>query len=142
MTDETLERHRTRPPTPTTLWPTLTYRDARAAIRFLTEALGFETTALYTGETEDEVVHAELRRPDGAGIMLGSIRQDSVICALPPGTGSVYVVTDEPDAAYARATAAGAVVVQGLEDTDYGSRGFTVRDPEGVFWSFGTYAGA
>ncbi|MFG2191993.1 VOC family protein [Streptomyces sp. NPDC048639] len=138
MTDETLERNRTR----TSMWPTMTYRDAPAAIRFLTEAFGFETTALHTGKTDDEVVHAELRRPDGAGIMLGSTRQDSAICGLPPRTGSVYVVTDEPDAVFARATAAGAVVVQGLEDTDYGSRGFTVRDPEGVFWSFGTYAGA
>ena len=29
-----------------------------------------------------------------------------------------------------------------LRDEDYGSHGFTCRDPEGVFWSFGTYAGA
>ena len=35
----------------------------------------------------------------------------------------------------------GAEVVQGLEDTDYGSRGFTIRDAEGNLWSFGTYAG-
>ena len=48
----------------------------------------------------------------------------------------------EPDAVFERATAAGATVVQGLRDEDYGSRGFTVRDPEGVFWSFGTYGGA
>jgi len=24
-------------------------------------------------------------------------------------------------------------------DTDYGSRDFTVRDPEGNLWAFGTY---
>ncbi|GAA1814511.1 hypothetical protein [Planosporangium flavigriseum] len=35
----------------------------------------------------------------------------------------------------------GATVVEGLTDTGYGSRGFTVRDPEGVYWSFGTYPG-
>jgi uncharacterized glyoxalase superfamily protein PhnB len=52
------------------------------------------------------------------------------------------VVTDEPDALFARAEAAGARVVRGLTDEDYGSRGFTLRDPEGVYWSFGTYAGA
>jgi uncharacterized glyoxalase superfamily protein PhnB len=28
-----------------------------------------------------------------------------------------------------------------LKDEDYGSRGFTVSDPEGNLWSFGTYAG-
>jgi len=27
-----------------------------------------------------------------------------------------------------------------LTDTDYGSRDFAVRDPEGNIWSFGTYA--
>jgi uncharacterized glyoxalase superfamily protein PhnB len=29
-----------------------------------------------------------------------------------------------------------------MEDTDYSSRGSTVRDPEGNLWSFGTYRGA
>jgi uncharacterized glyoxalase superfamily protein PhnB len=45
-------------------------------------------------------------------------------------------------ALFGRAQAAGAIIVQGLTDEDHGSRGFTVRDPEGVYWSFGTYAGA
>ena len=31
--------------------------------------------------------------------------------------------------------------MQGLRDEDYGSRGFTVKDPEGNIWSFGTYRG-
>jgi uncharacterized glyoxalase superfamily protein PhnB len=74
--------------------------------------------------------------------MLGSAREDSAISSLPPGMGSVYLVTDDPDATYERARAAGAEIVAGLEDTDYGSRGFTARDPEGVLWSFGTYGGA
>lgn len=124
------------------IWPTLSYRDAPAAIRFLVEAFGFEERAVYHGETEDIVVHSELRWPGGGGVMLGSSDdRGSVLDDLPAGTGSVYIVTDEPDALYERAVAAGATVVRGLRDEDYGSRGFTVRDPEGVFWSFGTYAG-
>jgi uncharacterized glyoxalase superfamily protein PhnB len=51
------------------------------------------------------------------------------------------VVTDEPDALHDRAVAAGAEVVAPLHDTDYGSRDFAVRDPEGNLWSFGTYRG-
>ena len=35
--------------------------------------------------------------------------------------------------------AAGGDVVAPLTDQDYGSRDFTVRDPEGNIWSFGTY---
>jgi uncharacterized glyoxalase superfamily protein PhnB len=127
--------------TATMLWPTLTYSDAQAAIRFLVEAFGFERTAVYTGDTEDTVVHAELRWPAGGGIMLGSARPDSVLKDRQPGTGSVYVVTDEPDRLFERATAAGAEVVRGLRDEEYGSRGFTVRDPQGVYWCLGTSGG-
>jgi uncharacterized glyoxalase superfamily protein PhnB len=122
------------------VWPTLRYADARAAIRFLVEAFGFKETAVYADD-KGVVAHAELRWPGGGGIMLGSARPDSVIADQPVGVGSVYIVTEEPDALFARASAAGASVVMGPTDQDYGSRDFTVRDPEGVYWSFGTYAG-
>jgi uncharacterized glyoxalase superfamily protein PhnB len=125
-----------------TVWPTLTYRDARAAIRFLVDAFGFEEVVSYPGADESTVSHAELRWPAGGGVMLGTARADSVIADLPPGTGSIYVVTEDPDALFERARAAGARVVQELHDTDYGSRDFAVRDPEGVYWNFGTYPGA
>lgn len=124
------------------IWPGLRYTDAPAAIRFLVEAFGFEESAVYHGETEDVVAHAELRWPGGSGIMLGSARPDSTIADLPAGTGAIYVVTSEPDAVYKRAAAAGASVVQEIHDAHYGSRTFTARDPEGVLWTFGTYAGA
>jgi uncharacterized glyoxalase superfamily protein PhnB len=124
-----------------TVWPALRYRDARAAISFLVEAFGFEETVSYPGADESQVAHAELRWPLGGGVMLGSAREDSVIAELRPGTGAIYVVTEEPDALYERARAAGAQIVRELHDEDYGSREFTVRDPEGVYWSFGTYAG-
>lgn len=126
-----------------TVWPALRYRDARAAIRFLVEAFGFEERLVVPGEGDRDVAHAELRWPLGGGVMLGSTGHDEGVHALmQPGVGWVYVVTDEPDALLARATAAGAEVVQGLRDEDYGSRGFSVRDPEGNHWSFGTYRGA
>jgi uncharacterized glyoxalase superfamily protein PhnB len=74
--------------------------------------------------------------------MLGTAdRPNSVFSQRPTGVASSYVVTDQPDAVFERATAAGAEVVRGLLDEDYGSRGFSVRDPEGNIWSFGTYRG-
>ena len=51
------------------------------------------------------------------------------------------MVTDQPDALHDRAVAAGATIVRGLRDEEYGSRGFSATDPEGNLWSFGTYAG-
>jgi len=125
---------------PPQVWPTLRARDARALIRFLVEGFGFEETAVY-GEG-DQVAHAELAWPLGGGIMLGSAPSTSDDnWPLQPGTFGAYVVTDEPDALCARAVAAGAVLTRELNDTDYGSREFAVRDPEGNLWSFGTYRG-
>ncbi len=43
------------------------------------------------------------------------------------------------DAYYARAQAAGALIVRPLADTDYGSREYSARDIEEHLWSFGTY---
>ncbi len=51
----------------------------------------------------------------------------------------LYLVVEDPDRHFRRAVEAGAEVVRPLEDTDYGSRGYTARDPEGNLWSFGTY---
>ncbi|MGH3873777.1 MAG: VOC family protein [Pseudonocardiaceae bacterium] len=108
-------------------------------IRFLVKAFGFAETLVVPGDREGEIVHAELRWPEGGGIMFGSGEGKF---AVQPGNVALYVVTDQPDALFERATAAGAEVVRGLSDEDYGSRGFTVRDPEGNLWSFGTYRGA
>ena len=125
---------------PPQVWPTLRARDARGLIRFLVDAFGFEETAVYG---EGEVVHhAELSWPLGGGIMLGSFREDSQdTWPIRPGTFGAYVVTDDPDGLFARASAAGAEIISGLHETDYGSRDFAARDPEGNRWSFGTYRG-
>lgn len=123
------------------VWPTLRSSDAPALIAFLVGAFGFEVTARY-GEG-DRVDHAELAWPPGGGIMLGSIRPDASgdDWSLRPGTFGAYVVTDEPDALCARARAAGAEITAEPHDTEYGSRDFAARDPEGNRWSFGTYRG-
>jgi uncharacterized glyoxalase superfamily protein PhnB len=121
------------------VWPTLRARDARALIKFLVDAFGFEETVVY-GEG-DRVDHAQLNWPEGGGIMLGSAREDGAGTVSQPGTSSAYVVTASPDALYARAKAAGAEITMELYDTDYGSRDFAASDPEGNHWSFGTYPG-
>jgi len=123
------------------VWPTLRARDARALIRFLVDAFGFEETVVY-GDG-DQVHHAQLDWPPGGGIMLGSVRENDGAQGLvtAPGSFSAYVVTDEPDAVCERARKAGAEIIAEPHDTDYGSRDFAARDPEGNRWSFGTYRG-
>jgi uncharacterized glyoxalase superfamily protein PhnB len=126
------------------VWPTLRARDARALIRFLVDAFGFEETVVYGhGDTVD---HAQLSWPEGGGVMLGSVRdgdEDAHGQPLPtrPGTFGAYVVTDHVDAVYEKAKAAGAQIIKEPFDTDYGSHDFAAADPEGNRWSFGTYRG-
>ncbi len=125
------------------IYPTVRYNDAKAAIRWLTSVLGFEENVVYPGEGES-IAHAQLQL-GGDLIMLGSAKDDGYAQSpksLGGVTGGVYIALEEPtaiDAAYARAKAAGADLVRELEETDYGSREFGVRDPEGHLWSFGTY---
>ncbi len=52
------------------VYPTLLYADAKAAVKQLTEALGFTELAVYEGE-DGLVQHAELVQGNGA-VMLGS----------------------------------------------------------------------
>ena len=124
--------------------PVLRYRDAHAAIAWLEEALGFERVAVHEGE-DGSVQHAELSFRGGR-IMLGTAADPSdggyAAIAQPPGSSSVYVVVDDPDALHDRVVAAGGDVVMPLTDQDYGSRDFAARDPEGNLWNFGTYAPA
>jgi uncharacterized glyoxalase superfamily protein PhnB len=125
-----------------TVWPCLNYRDARGAIAFLTDAFGFVESLVVPGATDDVVEHAQLTWPEGGGVMLGTADRDgNEFSQLPTSCASVYVVTADPHAVYARATAAGARVVREMRDEDYGSTGFSVRDPEDNIWSFGTYRG-
>jgi uncharacterized glyoxalase superfamily protein PhnB len=140
MDDSTDTTHTTTDTTdhPPTVWPTIRARDARALIRFLVDVLGFEETVVY-GEGE-RVDHAQLDWPLGGGVMLGSARDDDgTVVPTAPGSAGCYVVTDEPDALFERARAAGATIARDLYDTDYGSRDFAIVDPEGNRWSFGTY---
>jgi uncharacterized glyoxalase superfamily protein PhnB len=118
-----------------TVFPTLKYDDAHAAIEFLTTALGFEKHAVYEDD-DGKVAHAELRHGDGM-VMLGDRRGESD--RYETGRAVVYVVVEDPDTLHDRAKAAGAEIVSGLSDQDYGSRDFAAADPEGNVFSFGTY---
>ena len=124
---------------PPTIWPTLRARNARALIDFLVAAFGFVETVAY--EDDGVIQHAQLDWPEGGGIMLGDARPGTR-WSQEPGTGGCYVVTADADALHARAVAAGAEILEGPVDRDYGGRDVIVRDPEGNLWSFGSYRGA
>jgi uncharacterized glyoxalase superfamily protein PhnB len=116
-----------------------TYDDALAARAWLT-TLGF-TEGVLVADVEGTVQHSEMLWPEGGRVMVSSRGRADDTFAVARGAASVYVVVDDPDAVYARAQQLQAVVVRPMEETDFGSRGFSIKDPEGNRWSFGTYAG-
>jgi uncharacterized glyoxalase superfamily protein PhnB len=129
------------PPTDHNIWAGLTHDDALAARTWLS-ALGFTDGILVMSADGSTVEHSEMLWPEGGRVMVSSrLRQDDMF-AVPRGAASVYVVVDDPDAVFERAKDLGAQVIRDMEDTDYGSRGFSVTDVEGNRWSFGTYAGS
>ncbi|MDT9696094.1 VOC family protein [Streptomyces sp. P17] len=122
------------------IFPTLLYADAKAAIKLLTEALGFTELTVYEGE-DGAVLHAELTQGNGA-VMVGSKGRGGLFDTLmkDAGPAGVYIVVDDVDAHHRRAVEHGVEILMPPTDQDYGSRDYMARDAEGNIWSFGTYA--
>lgn len=125
------------------IWAAMFYRDAPAGIQFMTEVLGFEEQLVVTHpDDETNVVHSQIRWPEGGIVQAGTYDPDNPF-SRPPGDGGLYVITSDPLAVWERCQAAGVEVVRAPESPDYdpSGMGFSVRDPEGNIWSFGSYAG-
>ena len=118
----------------------LSYDNARAAVDWLERAFGFQRSAVH--ESDGKIAHAELRFGDSM-VMLGTAFENDWGMRTPAELGGVtqgvYIIVDDIEAHYERARGAEAEIVRPLADTDYGSREFMARDPEGNIWSFGTY---
>jgi uncharacterized glyoxalase superfamily protein PhnB len=120
------------------IYPTFRYRDADAGLEFLKQAFGFEEVNVYRGD-DGVIHHAELHLGPGIVMFGAAERNEAESLDVPVAGASVYVAVADTDALYERAKAAGAEIVRELHDTDYGSRDFAAKDPEGNLWSFGTY---
>ncbi|HEX2524591.1 MAG TPA: VOC family protein [Terriglobia bacterium] len=127
-----------------TVIPCLRYSDAPAAIEWLCRAFGFEKHLVVPGD-KGTIAHAQLSFGNGM-IMLGSALDTEFgrLMKQPNQVGGAetqcpYVVVADADAHYARAKAAGALIVMDIKDEDYGGRGYSCRDLEGHLWNFGTY---
>ena len=112
-------------------------QDLGAAVAWLEQAFGFQTTMLATGR-DGRVMHAEMRF--GRGLVhvasewenikapgsVGGANTQNICVHLPGGI----------DEHCARARAAGGIILQEPQDQFHGDRTYRVRDPEGHVWSF------
>lgn len=117
------------------VYPVIRYRDAPAAIEFLTRAFQLGRSEVHEGP-DGTVLHAQLTWGTGV-LMLGSSSESDG--PFDTGKTVVYLAVDDPDEHHDHAVAEGAEIVMELVDQPYGSRDYAALDPEGNVWSFGTY---
>jgi uncharacterized glyoxalase superfamily protein PhnB len=121
-----------------TFYPGVLYRDADAGMSWLERTLGCERREEHRDD-DGNVQHAEMTF-GGAIVMLSSAGVGrEPFRSLPAGDRLIYCAVDDVDGLYQRVREAGGDIALEITDTDYGSRDFTVRDPEGNLWAFGTY---
>jgi len=127
-----------------TIVPTLFYKDPIAALKFLEQAFGFETTSLVV-DAEGRLGHSEVDCLGGvisvgsefAGSIIGSAQMTSPAALGGAGTQFLRInMASGIDEHCERARAAGARITQEPENQFYGARVYRALDPEGHVWNF------
>jgi PhnB protein len=121
-----------------TVTPRLVVRDGARAIEFYRDAFGAEEVAERFTGPHGELIHAEVRIGDSV-VMLSDESDNGAPAKSPESLGGMVTAImatywSDVDAAWHRATAAGAEVVYPLEDQFYGDRAGRLRDPFGQQW--------
>ena len=121
-----------------TVSPAVIYRDPMKAIVWLQAAFGFKQATLITLPNGD-FAHAALTVGDST-IHIGSEWSDDTASPQSVGgknTQSVRInLESDIDDHFAKAKAAGAVIVQEPKDEFFGDRVYRAKDPEGHVWTF------
>ena len=123
-----------------TVTPYLTVRDAAKAIDFYKRA--FDATEMYRMEgPEGKIAHAELKIGDSV-IMLGD-EMPGAETRAPQSVGGtttgVFLYVKDVDAAFHKATTAGAKATAQPADMFWGDRYGKLMDPFGHAWSLATH---
>ena len=121
--------------------PGLVVKDARKAIEFYKTALGAKELLVMPGPDGRSVMHAELQIGDSK-FYLGD--ESPEWGAISPqtlgGSGvSLNIYTEDCDAMFKRAVAAGATVKMPLTDMFWGDRYGKITDPFGHNWGISTH---
>jgi len=123
-----------------TLSPHLTVRDAARAIDFYQKAFG--AVVLHSMKGPDgKVMHASLKLGDSIFMLNDEFPEFGNLSPLSSGGSGVaiQVYLENVDAAFERATSAGATVKMPLMDQFWGDRYGQITDPFGHTWSLATH---
>jgi uncharacterized glyoxalase superfamily protein PhnB len=126
----------------TTLSAYITVDGAAKAIEFYKEAFGAEEVSRMPSEQDPgKLMHAEIK-VFGQSVMMSDdfgmegFRAPSALGVTTFNFIAVFDTPAEVDAAMEKAVAAGATVVQPVEDMFWGDRFGMVKDPFGHAWAF------
>ena len=123
-----------------TVTPHLVCGDAAAAIAFYQQAFG-ATEVGRMNMPNGKIGHAEIRIGDSRLMLADAFPEygsnDPLVLKGSPVVIHLYV--EDADAAWARATAAGATPIMPLSDAFWGDRYGQVQDPFGHRWSIATH---
>ncbi len=114
------------------------YQDPKAALLWLEEAFGFETSMVIVDQS-GELAHSQMRFGQSL-VMIGmewSERHRSARSMGGVNTQTVHVqLASDLDAHCEPARKAGAMILQEPETQFYGDRTYRAEDPEGHIWTF------
>jgi PhnB protein len=123
-----------------TITPSITVRNAAAAIDFYKRAFGAQET-MRMNAPDGKIAHAELRIGDST-IMLND-EMDWGNCKSPQtlggASGGLHIYVPDVDAAFDQAVTAGAQVRMPVADMFWGDRYGNVTDPFGHVWGLATH---
>jgi PhnB protein len=122
-----------------TVTPHLVCKDAAAAIEFYKEAFGAVEVMRLPGPN-GKLMHAMLRIGDSSLMLVDEFPDMQVRAPQSIGGSSVtiHLAVVDADAAFKRATAAGATPRMPVTDMFWGARYGLVQDPSGHLWSMAT----
>jgi uncharacterized glyoxalase superfamily protein PhnB len=122
-----MQTNRSAPPA--TITPVLVYPDVRAAVAWLESAFGFGER-VRIGEDH----RSQLRAGDDGALVVADVRNTQVAPSGGVVTQLVKFRVEDVDAAFARAKAAGARVLEEPQTHVYGERSCVVEDLAGHRW--------
>jgi uncharacterized glyoxalase superfamily protein PhnB len=109
------------------------------AVAWLTKVFGF-TENYHYGNSDGLVDGAQIYLGKAHIMVTGAHRGGATPAKSGTYSQSLTVFVDDVDAHYRRATAAGAKIVEELNETCYGERQYGVEDLDGHHWLFSQHA--
>jgi PhnB protein len=115
--------------------PSITCKNAAESLLFYTAAFGAVETIRLTEPGSEKVMHAEMRIGNST-MMLSDEYPTWGALAPNPGQGGAFMIyVPDVEAAFARAIAAGATVIQPISDQFWGDRTGRVLCPNNYRWA-------